>query len=404
MPRTAFLPRLILASRWGSRPTIEMLMATPTYASDHQFLKKYTGVIQLRLGSARALVVPAWQARVMTSALSPDAPGFGWINREFIESRQLVPHINAFGGEDRFWLGPEGGQFSVFFQPGSKFDLADWQTPPLIDTVPFPVVSKTPSSVTCRQTGEVSNFSGTNFQVQLDRTVRLLGRRVVAKDLAITLHNRVKLVAYESVNTLKNIGRQAWNEKSGLLSIWILGQLRHSPTTTVVAPYLPGGTAELGEVVNDDYFGKVPSDRLAVAPHAVYFRADGNYRSKIGLNPKRALDVLGSWDPVSGQLTIVKYTKPAGVTKYVNSKWEIQEDPYNGDCVNSYNDGPSAPGAKPLGPFYEIESSSPAAELKPGESMTHTHRTFHFEGDPSSLDAIARKVLGVGLNDIQERL
>jgi hypothetical protein len=26
-----------------------------------------------------------------------------------------VPHINVFGGEDRFWLGPEGGQFSIFF-------------------------------------------------------------------------------------------------------------------------------------------------------------------------------------------------------------------------------------------------------------------------------------------------
>jgi hypothetical protein len=37
--------------------------------------------------------------------------GFGWINRKLIASRKIQPHINVFGGEDRFWIGPEGGQF-----------------------------------------------------------------------------------------------------------------------------------------------------------------------------------------------------------------------------------------------------------------------------------------------------
>jgi hypothetical protein len=80
--------------------------------------------------------------------------------------------------------------------------------------------------------------------------------------------------------------------------------------------------------------------------------------------------------------------------------WEIQDEPYAGDVVNSYNDGPPEPGAKPLGPFYEIETSSAAAALAPGESLTHVHQTFHFQGPESELDTIALATLGVSLESI----
>jgi len=49
-----------------------------------------------------------------------------------------------------------------------------------------------------------------------------------------------------------------------------------------------------------------------------------------------------------------------------------------GDAVNSYNDGPVTDGSI-MGPFYEIESSSPAANLSPGEKITHTQRIFHIK-------------------------
>jgi len=72
--------------------------------------------------------------------------------------------------------------------------------------------------------------------------------------------------------------------------------------------------------------------------------------------------------------------------------------------VNAYNDGPPSPGAKPLGPFYELETSSPAAALAPGQGLTHTHRTFHFEGPEADLDALARQLLGTGLDAIRGAL
>lgn len=84
--------------------------------------------------------------------------------------------------------------------------------------------------------------------------------------------------------------------------------------------------------------------------------------------------------------------------------WRIQEDPYGGDVVNSYNDGPASPGAKPLGPFYELESSSPAAALAPGHSLSHSHTTIHFQGSEQGLDALARRALGVSIEEIKNAL
>src|SRR5437773_479873 len=95
-----------------------------TFGDDTAFLKNHTDLVVLAddQGTARVAVAPAWQGRVMTSTATGDKGlSFGWINRELIESGKLQEHINVFGGEDRMLLGPEGGQFSIFFAKGVKF-------------------------------------------------------------------------------------------------------------------------------------------------------------------------------------------------------------------------------------------------------------------------------------------
>ena len=54
-----------------------------------------------------------------------------------------------------------------------------------------------------------------------------------------------------------------------------------------------------------------------------------------------------------------------------------------------------------MGPFCELESSSPAAALAPGKSLTHVHRTFHLSGPEPALDAVAQATLGVSLSAIK---
>jgi len=378
-----------------------------SFGEDVRFLEKHTPVVVLsdRAGESKVAVVPAWQGRVMTSTAGGDSGiSFGWVNRELISSAKFVPHINVFGGEDRFWLGPEGGQFSIFFAKGAKFELADWFTPAVIDTVAYPVEKQTKSKVTFETEFALTNYSGTRFDLEVERAVELLPASSAWKSLGVKPAKGVRVVAFESNNKITNAGKQPWKKDTGLLSVWILGMFNPAPATTIVVPIKKGPEAELGIKVTADYFGTIPADRLSVKEDVIFFSGDGKFRSKIGINPKRSKAVLGSYDADNKVLTVVQFTQPKGVTDYVNSLWKLQDNPYGGDAANSYNDGAPSPGAKPLGPFYELESSSPAAALKPGKSLTHLHRTIHLSGPEAELDTIAKAVLGVSLDEIRSAL
>jgi hypothetical protein len=160
----------------------------------------------------------------------------------------------------------------------------------------------------------------------------------------------------------------------------------------------------LGPVVTSDYFGAIPTDRLRVTESAVFLSGDGRFRSKLGINARRSLGKLGSFDAERDVLTLVQFTQPEGITDYVDSRWMIQNDPYAGDALNAYNDGPANPGAVPMGPFFELESSSPAAALHPGGQINHIHTTFHLVGAQSALDTVSRKVLGLSLDEVKSAL
>jgi hypothetical protein len=169
-----------------------------------------------------------------------------------------------------------------------------------------------------------------------------------------------------------------------------------SPTTTVFIPYREEGK---GTIVNDDYFGKVPSDRLVAENGIVYFKIDGKYRSKIGIPPERAEELCGSYNSAGKMLTFLWASLPSEQKSYVNSRWGKQDDPYDGDVINAYNDGPVEDGSI-MGPFYEIETSSPGADLKPGESLTHTQRVVHVQGTRAELEKVVNELFGLDINDI----
>lgn len=389
-----------------------------TFGGDVRFLAEHTEVIVLGDDAGPQIVVaPAYQGRVMTSsATGSDGTSYGWINDEQVAAGvDPEAQINVFGGEERFWLGPEGGQYSIFFAPGARFEFAAWQTPPAIDQANYVVVDPDNNrsaprddarrGVDFRHEATFKNYSGTEFVVQIDRRIELLSPDEITQTLGVEAGD-IAAVGYRTTNRLTNRGDNAWTKESGLLSIWLLGMYKHGPQTTAVIPFREGPVDELGPVVNDDYFGKVSSDRLKVADGVIYFKCDGQQRGKIGISPQRALPICGSYDATRGVLTIVKYNGPdQGTTDYVNSMWEIQEHPYQGDVVNAYNDGPPGPGLEPLGPFYELETSSPALALAPDASGVHIQETYHFEGhsdaDRGRLDKLAQELLGVSLQQIE---
>jgi len=351
---------------------------------------------------ARVALCPKYQGRVMTSTMDGDN-GFscGWINYKLIESGKNTPHINAYGGEDRFWLGPEGGQFSIYFPKGADFTFENWQVPAVFDTQTWEVTDRSGDrEIALAAEFSPADWSGNIRNIRLERRVRLLSAEDTAKMLGADLKDsKLKSVGYTTLNKVINKGPEAWTKETGAVSVWMLGMFKPSPKTVIVVPFNKDAA---GTIVKDDYFGKIPSDRLKVDAEkgVIYFCADGDDRGKIGLNKERAKGVLGSYDAEHNILTIVKYTPGKPDAEYVNASWEKQKDPFTGDVVNAYNDGIPGPGLAKMGPFYELESSSPAAFLKKGESILHEHTTFHFSGEKAELDKIAQKTLGVTTDEI----
>ena len=373
-----------------------------TFGFDLQFLKQYhKDLILLGDGSdsgAQIIILPAYQGRVMTSTADGNGGmSFGWINYDLIDSNKEEEHFHAFGGEERFWLGPEGGQFSIFFKKGDPFDFDHWYVPKAIDTEPFILVSSSKTEANFQREMYLKNYSGFEFNLRVNRHIRLLSKTEIPLLLGFPLPENLQIVGFESNNSITNTGNTPWTKEKGLLSIWILSMFNAGNKTTIAVPYKQGNENDLGKLVTDDYFGKVPVDRLKIKNGVIFLNADANYRSKIGISPKRALPILASFDQINEVLTIAQFSLPEFPADYVNSLWEIQENPFDGDVVNAYNDG--FIDGKQMGKFYELESSSPAATLNVGESMHHLHRTIHLKGNSNELNEITKTLLGIQLSE-----
>jgi hypothetical protein len=389
--------------------------AATTYAEDIAFLRQYTEIVELGEGDAKVAVAPRWQGRVMTSTAGGGAAeGFGWIGRETVqtgilpeaERTGLNRHIHVFGGEERLWLGPEGGRFALFFPPGVKQEFEHWKTPAVLDTEAFAIDSKSTTAVSFRHRTTLRNRAGTELVIGLARKVEISDPAAVERRVGMPLPPAVKAVGYTTSNTVTNHGEQPWTRGTGAPSVWLLGMFKPSPSTVVVIP-LAAGSADS---VNTNYigFGAIPEDRARISDGILFLKGDGKVRGKLGVAPRGSKGIAGSWQADRGVLTLVRFDPPAEKERaewpYVDSQWSDDLPPFSGDVINAYNDGPPEPGAKPLGPFYEIESSSPALFLKPGEAHTHIQTTLHLSGPREVLDAIAKGTLGAGLDTIEKSL
>lgn len=369
-----------------------------TFGYDHYFLNQKDSVIVLNSkdGNGEIIISPKYQGKVFTStAEGASGKSFGWINYKAFDQESLDPHMNPYGGEERIWLGPEGGKFSLFFKPGTKMEFANWHTPAAIDNESWKLVSNTDKKASLIKSAQLLNYAGTTLNLLINRDIEMLEPADVKTMLGIDLDSKVKSVAFHTTTTLTNTGNKAWDKQTGAPCIWNLDMFAPSPKTVIVVPYNDGA----GKVATTDYFGEIAKDRIKFNNGILLFKADGKSRGKLGMQAARAKTMAGSYDAENNVLTVTVFDTDAQAT-YLNQEWRTDKDPFIGDAVNAYNDGPLADKTQ-LGPFYEIESVSPAAFLKPNEKLSHNHSVFHFTGDKEELNTIALKTLGISLQDIQ---
>ncbi|MEC8934499.1 MAG: DUF6786 family protein [Planctomycetota bacterium] len=356
-------------------------------------------VLEGEAGS-KLLVSPRLQGRIMTAKVG-SVESTGLVPQKTIKEGESHAHFNNFGGIDRFWIGPEAGQYGVYFPKGAKELTRDnWQVPASFDKGSFEVIEKTEQKIQLRKKIDVTNLLGVEFETMVNREIGLIPSTSLGAELGIELPAGVSYVGCYSDNQLTNTGND-WDPKSGLIGIWILGMFNASDQSAVIAPFKSAGDGK--PPYNDAYFGKVEENRLRVIGQSVIFRGDARKVGKFGVSQERTTGLAGSFDFGRNLLTVVRFSVPQTMERYGNSTWHVtQEDPYSGDAFQSYNNGDGEnPGGVAADAFFELESASPVRPLRKGESVSHRHATYHFQGSREELNKLASKILDVSLDKVQ---
>lgn len=346
----------------------------------------------------RVLVSARHQGRVMTSSVGA-VDSVGFVCEGELREGEVHPNFNNFGGQDRLWLGPEAGQFGIYFEPGSELRRDLWRVPKDFNEGAFQVDEKSGTRVVMNQEIAVTNYSGTKFKTRVRREVGIVPESSLTKSLGVALPAGVSYTGCTTDNTLTNIGEAAWTPEGGLLNIWVLGMFNPGARTVILIPLKEGDGPDYRD---EPYFGKIPEERLKRIGSTLLFRADARAEGKIGVPPGRSSGIAGSYDFAQDLLIVVTYDVPKNKALFGNSTWEkVQSDPYGGDLFQAYN--ANAPGGTPPGryAFYELESVSPSVALKPEDSVRHRQTTHCFQGDRKGLAILALALFKVDLAEVE---
>ena len=227
---------------------------------------------------SKVIVSPRLQGRIMTARVG-NVESTGLVPRKTIEEGEVHDHFNNFGGLDRFWIGPEAGQYGVYFPPGAQeLSRDNWQVPAAFDRGPFEIRERQPGRIKLGREMEVTNLKGVKFQVKVSREIGLVPSSSLTTELGIELPAGVSYLGCYSDNQLQNSGESDWDPDSGLIGIWILGMLNASDQAVVIAPFKDLAGKDQPPY-NDNYFGKVSGDRLKVIDKAVQLHGGDGVRS-----------------------------------------------------------------------------------------------------------------------------
>ena len=367
---------------------------TSTYESVFHSIKSKTKVIELTSGDgkSRLLITPELNGKILTSTynnLSGDSNG--WIHLKELYNDTI--NAESIGGEERIWLGPLGGQHSFYYQQIKPLNEDNWSVPYDIGKKGFKVISFDETNIHLQKELAITNFIGTHFSLELFRDIKILNASEIKNNLFFDLDNSINFVGYETSHRLINKGKESWYKDSGLVSLWSAGMFEGTDETVVIVPLLE--TSHLGAIYN--YMGALDSARVKIIQgHTLLFKADGKYRSKIGIPKNLAPSTYGCYAKDKKRLTIVQY-KQTKDSLYSNSYVTVQESPYKGEAIPIYNNGTMDYSPTKTTSFFELESTSAMKVLKPLDTLKHWHRVYHFSGTEKQLNQISEKILKINL-------
>ncbi|GAA4236583.1 hypothetical protein GCM10022291_21260 [Postechiella marina] len=366
------------------------------YQNALKVIKQHYNLIELTTnnGASRIAIAPEIQGKILTSSYNGlDGNSNGWLNLEIFNNAPY--NIAAIGGEERLWLGPLGGQYSFYYQNIKPLNENNWKVPNPIGLDGYQLINKSETFVNMQKHMIINNHIDTKFNLLVKRKISILDDSQIKKNLSIQFNKSLKRVAYKTEQSLINTGTNTLKKETGLVSLWSAGMFKGSNKTVVIIPLKDTTITNLYQ-----YMGSLDSTRLYINKNNVLlFKADGKYRSKIGVPKHLAPKIYGCYAKDLNRLTIVQYLQ-TNDSLYANSHAKVQEHPYKGEVIPIYNNGTMDYSPALETSFYELESTSAMRELKPNiDTLKHWQSVYHFSGKDVELNKIALKLLNIDLKD-----
>ena len=357
----------------------------------------------LRRGK-KIVVAPSLVGRVMGTTVSGSrGQVLGWVNQSAIEQgMNKAPAndwgFNNFGGEERFWFAPEGGQFGLCM--GRHLSgLEHYHTPAAFNTQPFKVLDSDRNSVMMKSRMRLANAKGTKFVMDVTRAIRAAD----ACPYTLGCQKQVDFVGFESKNTVRNVDTKPVRRNQGALGMFLIGQFPSRARSIAIVPFKPGTNRQLGVPIREDYFACCHKQGKPLLPSRgkwktgrdfSLFKTAGKTSGKIGIGRQRTIPRLGCLDLDSNELIIMDFDfYPEH--EYVASYWRNLKDPYDGDTANFAWPGP-------LGDCYEMEALSPALFLQPGQTFSQRNRIFHIFGPDHIISELCQRFFNVSREIIEQ--
>jgi hypothetical protein len=356
-----------------------------------------TVILQGPQNNHRLVVAPQLVGRVMASTMTGDQGTIqGWVNQSALEAGAVDPVFNNYGGEERFWLGPDGTSQGLFFRK-KPFTWDNFYVPEPMSAQLFETIALAPDhhSITMQARWKLSNLMGAKFHFEITRTITILDACPYANGLG----DKINYIGFQSDNLVRNVSSSPITPDTGAVSMWLLGNFMQHRRNILILPLTPSPISPALSPIRDEYFrffcagGKLPENRLQNSAGFSLIKADGAFGAKFGIAKTGLIDRLGAIDLDADELIIIDYDFYPDMD-YLTNYWREADNLLDGDAANISIAGP--PSSHPVIPEslgYELETLSPGLFLAPGQSFHFRNRTFRFSGPQNAIDLVCHRHL-----------
>lgn len=309
------------------------------------------------------IITPTLGGRIIGACI--DDKNLLWVNPD------LSSDWNS--GGQRSWYAPEWGPKSIY----AKGDETTWSVPEVMDPGTYKIINHIPNkTVEMKNDFNVLTTDNTQYHFSMNRRITLLNND--CDHSPYIPQEKTLLVEFE--HRLENRGKTAINKEIGLWSI-----LQVNPPGKIIVP--------LKNTYNynffcDNYYEKIPEERIRKENNFAIVYVDGARRYKLGFPPDKVLGKIAYVSKFNDDryyFILKSFDIPENAV-YVDKPYKDKRA--DGDVIQIYNHSEGGDMA-----FSELEIHAPAPFLLPGESQSFKIYMLFMIGTKEEIIDVLEKLL-----------